>query len=116
MDGAKEDNTGILFIGATNLPWNLDPAFLRRFEKKLYVPMPDSTARERVLEIELGHEIPQDYHTFKSSIIDQTDGFSASDIKRLVQEALQGPLRGVQSATHFLRNVKLFRGLVVSSN
>ncbi len=111
MDGAKEDNTGILFIGATNLPWNLDPAFLRRFEKKLYIPMPDSTAREQMLRIELGDNIPGNFQVTLPGLLDKTDGFSASDIKRLVQEALQVPLRGVQSATHFFCNVKLSRGL-----
>jgi SpoVK/Ycf46/Vps4 family AAA+-type ATPase len=54
MNGAKEDNIRVLFVGATNLPWNLDPAFLRRFEIKLYIPLPNHKARERMLEIELG--------------------------------------------------------------
>ena len=47
MNGAKEDNIGVLFVSATNLPWNLDPAFLCRFEIKLYIP--NHKARERML-------------------------------------------------------------------
>lgn len=108
MDGAKEDNTGILFIGATNLPWHLDSAFLSRFEKKIYIPMPDHTARPRLLEIELDHTFPKE---LEERISVETRGYSGSDIKRLAQEALQMPLREVQSATHFVK-VDGFRGLV----
>lgn len=103
MDGAKDDNTDVLFVGATNLPWNLDPAFLRRFEKKLYIPLPDAAARERMLEIELGEHLPGNFQQVKQSLINRTDGFSGSDIKRLVQETLHAPLRDIESAAYFAR-------------
>jgi vacuolar protein-sorting-associated protein 4 len=32
---------GVFFIGATNCPWDLDTAFLRRFQKKIYIEAPD---------------------------------------------------------------------------
>ena len=45
----------LLFVGATNEPWALDPAIMRpgRFDEKIYVPLPDLTARHKLLELSL---------------------------------------------------------------
>jgi vacuolar protein-sorting-associated protein 4 len=45
MQGLATKNTQLLVIGATNLPWMLDPAVRRRFEKRIYVPLPAIEAR-----------------------------------------------------------------------
>lgn len=45
MQGVGNDNNGILVLGATNTPWELDPAIRRRFEKRIYIPLPDVHAR-----------------------------------------------------------------------
>lgn len=41
MQGVGKDETGVLVLGATNLPWVLDTAIRRRFEKRVYIPLPD---------------------------------------------------------------------------
>lgn len=42
---SNEDDKGLLVLGATNLPWNLDSAIRRRFEKRIYIPLPDLEAK-----------------------------------------------------------------------
>jgi hypothetical protein len=40
MQGVGNDTTGVLTLGATNCPWDLDPAIRRRFQKRIYIPLP----------------------------------------------------------------------------
>lgn len=54
MQGVGKDDDGILVLGATNIPWDLDPAVRRRFQKKIYIPLPDETARYVMFKLNLG--------------------------------------------------------------
>ena len=54
MQGVGNDNDGILVLGASNVPWELDPAIRRRFEKRIYIPLPDPMARICQFKIRLG--------------------------------------------------------------
>ena len=51
MQGVGNDDLGILVLGATNLPWALDPAIRRRFERRIYIPLPDITARHYLIKL-----------------------------------------------------------------
>ena len=51
MNGVGHDDTGVLVLGATNIPWQLDPAIKRRFEKRTYILLPDLEARKRMFEM-----------------------------------------------------------------
>ncbi len=50
MQGVGTNNTGVLVLGATNLPWALDPAIRRRFEKRIYIALPDEYGRVALLK------------------------------------------------------------------
>jgi vacuolar protein-sorting-associated protein 4 len=54
MNGVGNDMDGILVLGATNIPWQLDSAIRRRFEKRIYIPLPEAPARARMFEIHIG--------------------------------------------------------------
>lgn len=55
LDGFEKNNEGVLVIGATNVPWHLDPAVLRpgRFDRLIFIPPPDSDSRESIFKIHL---------------------------------------------------------------
>ncbi|MEN3006058.1 MAG: AAA family ATPase [Candidatus Methanosuratincola petrocarbonis] len=85
MDGIidKGKNSLLYVIGATNKPWALDWAFIRRFQKRIYVPVPDYEARLRMFQIytqSLGMEGVKIEELAK-----MTDGYSGSDIRDIAQ-------------------------------
>jgi vacuolar protein-sorting-associated protein 4 len=54
MDGIGSDKDRVFVLGATNLPWALDDALLRRFQKRIYIPLPDDKARAGIISSNLG--------------------------------------------------------------
>lgn len=54
MQGVGKDDEGILVLGATNIPWDLDPAVRRRFQKKIYICLPEENARLVMFKLNLG--------------------------------------------------------------
>lgn len=88
MDGFTRNNSGVLVLGATNVPWAVDPAFRRpgRFDRTLFVPPPDRSARESILEILL-RERPVDAKLPLGDIAAKTSGFSGADLQNLVETA-----------------------------
>ena len=54
MNGVGHDDTGVLVLGATNIPWQLDNAIKGRFEKRIYIPLPGPEARKRMFELNVG--------------------------------------------------------------
>ena len=87
LDGVGNDNAGLLVMGATNAPWDIDSAFKRpgRFDQRLFVPPPDQTARESILRIHLADKpvAPMDL----AQIARNTEHFSGADLAALVSQA-----------------------------
>lgn len=103
MQGVGSDNEGILVLGATNIPWVLDSAIRRRFEKRIYIPLPHEQARAVMFKLHLGNTshclTEEDFKKLASA----TEGYSGADISIIVRDALMQPVREVQTATHFKR-------------
>jgi vacuolar protein-sorting-associated protein 4 len=80
-------------LGATNLPWTIDSAIRRRFEKRVYIALPDENARKNLLR----NMIAKERHTLSDSEIDtivsKTDGFSGADMAVLIKDAGMEPVR-----------------------
>ncbi|XP_057335201.1 vacuolar protein sorting-associated protein 4 [Microplitis mediator] len=103
MQGVGNDNDGILVLGATNIPWVLDAAIRRRFEKRIYIGLPEEHARATMFKLHLGdtpHTLTEDDFKQLASL---TEGYSGADIGIIVRDALMQPVRLVQTATHFKR-------------
>lgn len=101
MDGVGKDSKGVLILGATNIPWQLDAAIRRRFQRRVHISLPDLPARMKMFEICVGStpcELkPEDYRTLGKL----SEGYSGSDIAIAVQDALMQPVRKIQTATHY---------------
>jgi vacuolar protein-sorting-associated protein 4 len=100
-DGVGADSDGVIVIGATNAPWALDQAIRRRFEKRIYIPLPEERARANMLKINLDKTPNNLTAQEMESIAKRTDGYSGHDVSVLVKGALYQPLRVLQEATHF---------------
>jgi transitional endoplasmic reticulum ATPase len=88
----KSSASSVLFMGATNVPWQLDPAVLRpgRFDERVYIPLPDLAARQKLLEIHLGKRpVSADVHF--ADFAQQLDGYSGADIKYICDRAATIP-------------------------
>jgi len=89
LDGISGDNYHILIIGATNMPWQLDPALRRpgRFDKVIFVSPPDFEARVEIFKIHLNGKPQEKIDVGKLAKI--CEGFSGADIKQVVEQALE---------------------------
>ena len=98
MEGFDKKNTSpVLFMGATNVPWQLDTAVLRpgRFDEKVYIPLPDLAARRKMLEIYLGKRPVAEQVDF-DELARRMEGFSGADIKYIADRSATIPfLRSV---------------------
>ncbi len=96
MDGF-EGNEGVIVIAATNRPDVLDPALLRpgRFDRQVYVPLPDIRGREQILKVHM-RQVPIDDDVDASIIARGTPGFSGADLANLVNEAALFAARAAQ--------------------
>jgi vacuolar protein-sorting-associated protein 4 len=93
MDGVStKSDEKILVLGATNRPWDIDEAFRRRFEKRIYLPMPDVDARRELFKINTKDiEVAQDFNLEK--LVESTDGYAGSDVTLICREASMQPIR-----------------------
>jgi SpoVK/Ycf46/Vps4 family AAA+-type ATPase len=94
-DGLRtKDKERVLVLGATNRPFDLDEAVIRRFPRRLMVNLPDASNREKILKVilakeELGPDVDLD------SLANMTDGYSGSDLKNLCVTAAHYPIREI---------------------
>lgn len=131
MEGTRNcDESDIFLLCATNCPWELDTAFLRRFQKRIYIPLPDrfelrtynendncihvhawlrnnsnfvSVSREACLKLIKIHsnDALQLSDTEWQGLCEKMQGFSGSDIATVVLGAMFEPVRDLQRASHW---------------
>ncbi|XP_065878803.1 uncharacterized protein [Euphorbia lathyris] len=96
MDGLTRTDELVFVLAATNIPWELDAAMLRRLEKRILVPLPEPEAR-RAMFTELLPPQPDEDELPYDLLVESTEGYSGSDIRLLCKEAAMQPLRRVMT-------------------
>ncbi|XP_008847495.1 fidgetin-like protein 1 [Nannospalax galili] len=99
LDGAStsaEDR--ILVVGATNRPQEIDEAARRRLVKRLYIPLPEASARKQIVINLMSKEqcCLSDEET--ELVVQHSQGFSGADMTQLCREASLGPIRSLHTA------------------
>ena len=77
------------------MPWDLDPAFLRRLEKRILIPMPSKDARNMIIRSQFSNMACTFTEENYDHVATLTEGFSGADIKLLCKEAAMRPLREI---------------------
>ncbi|KAJ3230422.1 Katanin p60 ATPase-containing subunit A-like 2 [Chytriomyces hyalinus] len=99
MDGLSKTTDCVFLLAASNLPWDLDVAMLRRLEKRILIDLPDLSARASMFQINLPQNATD---TAGNLVVDKmdyvalahlSDGYSGSDIQLVCKEAAMRPLR-----------------------
>ncbi|KAF7131787.1 hypothetical protein RHSIM_Rhsim09G0074600 [Rhododendron simsii] len=92
-DGLRtKDSQRILILGATNRPFDLDDAVIRRLPRRIYVDLPDAENRVKILRIFLAQEnLEPEFHFEK--LAEATEGYSGSDLKNLCIAAAYRPVQ-----------------------
>lgn len=110
MDGVGRDSTGVLILGATNIPWQLDAAIRRRFQRRVHISLPDMPGRMKMFEMSVGNTPCELKSSDFKTLGQMSEGYSGSDISIAVQDALMQPVRKIQTATHYKKvgDPKLF--------
>lgn len=105
MDGLAKTDDLVFLLAASNLPWELDHAMLRRLEKRILVDLPTFDARKAMFK----HHLPRIVNPSEGGLellsdLDydllalKTEGYSGSDIKLVCKEAAMRPVRKIFDA------------------
>jgi len=113
LDGL-EGLRGVVVIGATNRPDLIDPGLLRpgRFDKVLFVPVPDAAGRKAVFSVHL-KRMPLEKDVSLDELVAGTDGFSGADISQVCKEAGLFAIREDKEATEV--TMKHFRSALAKA-
>ena len=84
-------------MGATNIPWEIDTAVLRRFEKKIYIGLPDAKSREQIFILSTKGVDRDETVDFKE-LANISDGYTGSDIASVCREVVMLPIRELDVA------------------
>jgi transitional endoplasmic reticulum ATPase len=91
LDGFENrEGQSVMFMGATNEPWNIDYAMLRpgRLDEKVYVGLPDAAARKKILELNL-KDIPLCEDVDPNALAARLDGYSGADLAYLCRKVAE---------------------------
>ena len=100
LDGVSDSNEGVYVVGATNQPWDVDPALRRpgRFDRTLLVLPPDQEAREAIFRYHLKDRPVEGIDP--AALAKRSDGYSGADIEHVCETAAErAMMEGIRSGT-----------------
>src|SRR3990172_3166083 len=95
----KKRQTHVYVIGATNKPWALDEPFIRRFQKRIYVPLPTAESRQELYEI-YAKNLKLASDVDRTLLVEKTEGYSGSDFRDIFQGAQTKVVREFFEGNH----------------
>ncbi len=97
LDGFERNNRDVLFLAATNMPWDVDQAMKRtgRFARQLFVPPPDAEARKHIIALKL-RDIPVE-GVDVDALVEATPHFSGADIDGVIDLAKESVIHDILS-------------------
>jgi katanin p60 ATPase-containing subunit A1 len=104
LDGLSKTNEHVFLLAASNLPWELDMAMLRRLEKRILIGLPDLDSRCAMFQKSLPTDMVDGYGVSAvcqspgldyNKLGELTSGYSGSDINLVCKEAAMRPLRRI---------------------
>lgn len=101
MQGVGNNDDKVLVLAATNTPYALDQAIRRRFDKRIYIPLPEVKARQHMFKVHLGDTPHNLTESDFEELACRTEGFSGSDVAVCVKDVLFEPVRKTQDAMFF---------------
>ena len=113
MDGVKKSERHVFVLAATNLPGQIDPAVLSRFDERIEITNPDPAQRQRLFHLFLG-KLPVDFDrdAVARELSLSTDDIGGREIRNAIQKAAQ---KAIRRAGGNPRNAKLTREDLLSS-
>ncbi|GMI10592.1 hypothetical protein TrVE_jg2261 [Triparma verrucosa] len=99
-DGINSDESKmVMVLGATNRPYDVDTAILRRMPRTFEIGLPDVKGRSDILALMMeGTRVQDGMDKVLEDIAKVTNGFSGSDLKELVRCAKMEPIRELTKA------------------
>jgi len=90
--GSNHEEKPVMVLAASNHPQDIDEAFRRRFEKRIYIPLPNLEAREALLELNL-KDVKLDNDVKIKDVGKRLAGYSGADLTSVCRDAAMMTMR-----------------------